>query len=227
MLLEEISGPATAGRVSKVARAVAELHIDASTIVVVSPHGDARGIHRFVRGDLDGFGRSGVSIDVASDRDIATALGTEWDAPLLDTPVDHGIVTPLALGLGTGAEVVAVCVQDAKDGIAMADALDPVTARTEKRVMLVCSAHLCAALTPRAPVPLRDETVALEDELLAGITRDVAILVERAEDITTVGVSCGGGPLAAFGQIFSGHAAEVVAYDRTCGVGYLIARVGD
>ena len=225
MLLEEISGSAVAGRVSEIARAVAELRIEARTIAVVSSHAETRGIYKMVRGDLDGFGRSGVSIDVARDSDIATALGAEWDAPLLDTPVDHGIVTPLALGLGAGADVVAVSVQDAKDGIALADALTSVASDSEKTVVLVASAHLSAALTPRAPVPLREEAIALEDELLAGMTRDVAIFVERAEDLTMVGVSCGAGPLVAVGHCFAGRGAEVVAYDRTFGVGYVIARI--
>ncbi|MDQ4064424.1 MAG: hypothetical protein M3161_00060, partial [Actinomycetota bacterium] len=159
------------------------------------------------------------------DNELAAALRAEWDAPALQPPVDHGITTPLALGLAAETKVVAVSLRDVKDGISFADSLHAVAKRDEKHIALVASAHLCAALAARAPIPLREQAVALEEQVLGGIRRDVSFLVERADDLETVGASCGAGPLAAIGHCFEGRPAEVVAYDRTFGVGYLVARL--
>lgn len=210
---------------TEIPRAVHDLDLDTDTIVVVSPHGAERGIYAEVRGDLDMFGKPGVAVSPERSEDLAGDLADAWDAPELDAFLDHGIVTPLALGLARAMPLVAVSVSETKDGVALADAIQVVAERSTDRIAVVASAHLGAALTPRAPIPQRDDAVTLEDAVLDAITRDVGVLLERADDLAIVGGSCAAGPLATFGHAFAGGAADVIAYSREFGVGYLVAHV--
>ncbi len=211
--------------VADVVTAVRTISFDATALILVSPHGPERGIYAGRRGDLDAFGRSGVSIETTNADDLAGELGRTWHGPTLGSALDHGIVTPLALGLMPGTQVVSMSVVDKDDGRRLAEVVAAVAAHRSTKVAFVASGHLSAALTERGPTPLEPAAVELEDAVVAGLSQDAAILDERAEDLQEVGGSCSAGVLAAFGSLFSGHKASVEAYARPYGVGYVVATV--
>lgn len=205
--------------------ALRAIAFDATAIVLVSPHGPDRGIYAGRRGDLDGFGRVGVAIETTSADDLAGELGRTWHAPTLGAPLDHGIVTPLALGLLPKKQVVCVSVGDRDDGRRLAEVVAAVADHRSTKIAFVASGHLGAGLTPRAPRPFSDAVVALDDEVVAGLAMDAGVLDARAGDLEDVSGSCSAGALAAFGTLFAGKPASVNAYARPFGVGYVVATV--
>lgn len=212
-------------RVSDVVKALRGITFDATAVVLASPHGPERGIYAGRRGDLDGFGRPRVSVETTSADDLAGELGRTWHAPTLGSALDHGIVTPLALGLMSGTQVVCVTVADQADGRRLAAVVAAVAEHRSTRIAFVASGHLGGALSERAPTPLDPAAVELEDAAVAGLAENVAILVERAGELEDIGRSCSGGVLAAFGTLFSGRPATIAAYARPFGVGYVVATV--
>ncbi len=212
-------------RVADIAAAVRAIAFDATALVLASPHGPERGIYAGRRGDLDGFGRSVVSIESTNADDLAGELGRTWHAATLGSSLDHGIVTPLALGLMPGTQVVSVSVVDQDDGRRLAEVVAAVAAHRSTKIAFVASGHLGGALTERAPVPLDPAAVELDDDVVAGLSEDAGVLDRRAGDLADVGRSCSAGVLVAFGTLFAGTAARVTAYARPFGVGYVVATV--
>lgn len=225
LLLPEISGPTVSSKVAEVVAGLRAITLDATAIVLASPHGPERGIYAGRRGDLDDFGRAGVSVETTSADDLAGELGRTWHAPTLGAPLDHGIVTPLALGLMPDKQVVCVSVGDPDDGRRLAEVVAGVAEHRSTKVAFVASGHLGAALTERAPKPLDPAALDLDDAVVAGLTEDAAILERRAGELEDVGASCSAGVLAAFGVLFAGKPASVAAYARPFGVGYAVATV--
>lgn len=205
--------------------ALRAITFDATAVILASPHGPERGIYAGRRGDLDGFGRTGISIETTSADDLAGELGRTWHAPTLGSALDHGIVTPLALGLMPGTQVVCVSVADQDDGRRLAEVVASVAEHRSTRIAFVASGHLGAALSERAPTPLDPAAVELEDAVVAGLSEDVAVLDKRAVELEDIGRSCSIGVLAAFGTLFTGRPATVTAYARPFGVGYVVATV--
>ena len=214
-----------AERVAECAAAVSAISFPATAVILASPHGEGRGIYAGRHGDLDGFGRSGVRVETSPAGDLARELRLTWDAPSLGVPYDHGIVTPLALGLMPRTQLIAVATVDAEDGRALARAVAKVADHRPTKVAFVASAHLGAALTDRAPRLKSEAALALEDEVLTGIKEDARVLSDRAERLEMTAGSCSAATLAAFGTLFEGHALELNAYSRAFGVGYLVATV--
>lgn len=155
--------------------------------------------------------------------DLAGELGRTWRAPSLGTHFDHGVVTPIALGLLRDARVVAVSVHEPKDSLALAKSVRSVAAKRSTKIAFVASAHTGAALTPRGPIVERPEAVELEDRVLAEARTDAKAFVTRAAELRSVGGSCSTGTLTAFGALFAGQPVDLLAYDRSFGVGYLVA----
>lgn len=207
------------------ADAIAGLDADATVLVVATPHGDDRGVYAGRKGDLDGFGHRGVAVETQSQDDVAGEITRTWRAPTLGVPFDHGVVVPLALGLMPDRFVVAVSVPDEGSGRELGRVVAQVAERRPTRIFFAASAHLGAALTERAPIPLEEQALALEDEVLGDLPHDAGVLADRARDLATTGKSCSAGPLAAFGELFRGRGARVVAYERPYGVGYLVAHI--
>lgn len=96
----------------------------------------------------------------------------------------------------------------------------------DRTVVFVASAHTSAALTPRAPLTLRDEGLVLEEEIKDALESDLGKLDSLSPELWTLGGSCGAGPLTALGLLFTGSKASVGFYDHPFGVGYLLAEVG-
>lgn len=209
-----------------VADAVRAISFDATTVVLATPHGPERGIYAGHRGDLDGFRPARVEVSSTPADDLAGELGRTWRAPSLGTHFDHGIVTPIALGLLRGARVVAVSVHQPKDGVALANAIGSIAAKRRTKIAFVASAHTGAALTPRGPIVERREAVGLEDRVLAEAPGNARAFARRAAELRSVGGSCSAGTLTAFGALFAGQPVEIRAYDRSFGVGYLVATAG-
>ncbi|HWC13371.1 MAG TPA: hypothetical protein VG929_02105 [Actinomycetota bacterium] len=209
-----------------VAGAVRAVSFDATTVVLATSHGPERGVYAGHRGDLHGFRRGRVEVSTTPADDLAGELGRTWRAPSLGTHFDHGIVTPVALGLLRGARVVAVSVHEPKDGVALASALANIAAKRPTKIVFAASAHTGAALTARGPIVERSEAVELEDRVLADARADAGTFADRARDLRSIGGSCSAGSLAAFGTLFAGRPVHVRAYDRSFGVGYLVATAG-
>lgn len=212
-------------KVANVADALRAITFDATAIVLASPHGPERGIYAGRRGDLNAFGRVGVGVETTSADDLAGELGRTWHAPTLGAHLDHGIVTPLAVGLMPDKQVVCVSVGDREDGRRLAEVVEAVAEHRSTRIAFVASAHLGAGLNQRAPKPFSDAVVELDDAVIGGLTTDAGILDERADALEEVGGSCSTGVLAAFGSLFARRPAEVTAYERPFGVGYVVATV--
>ena len=167
-----------------------------------------------------------MQVSTTPSDDLAGELARTWKAPSLGTHFDHGVVTPLALGLLPQARVVAVSVQEHEDALVLADAIGHIAEKRPTKMVFVASAHTAAALTPRGPLVAREEAIDLEDRMLEEIPSDPGALVAHAQELDRVGGSCSTGTLAAFGRLFAGKELKVLAYDRSFGIGYLVASVG-
>jgi len=202
-------------------------------LVLVSPHGERDAVYREVAGGLDRFGLDGIVVEAGSDASLATELAGAWGRELSGGPADHGIVGTLAIA-AAGTPIVACAiaeitgphatgtVEDAiESAFLFADALVGVTG--ERRVGLIACAHTAASLTPKAPLALRPEGKELDDLILDCLATDCGSLARVEPDLWRGAGACGAGPLTAFGVLFEGGRAEVLAYDHPFGVGYLVA----
>jgi hypothetical protein len=210
---------------------------DCDALVIASPHGRATGVYSRVSGSLDAFGVRNRSVGPPTDDGVTEELANEWGRPLLEPPVDHGIVGTLLLsGRSAAPSVVAsafatVTGPDAPAQFeaaveaagGFADAVSRVSAG--RRIGFVASAHTSAALSPAAPLLDRPEGHELEERVLAALRRDSAALAGIEPELWRAAGACGAGPLTAFGRLFAGRRAEVLAYEAPAGVGYLVAQV--
>ena len=201
--------------------------------MILSPHGRRTGVYSSVRGDLAGFGYPEVGVEIDGDGDVPAALAAAWDKPLLEEPIDHGILVPLLLGeprvgpTGRIGILGAALSEDApeQDAVLFAEALTAAT--TGQDVLFVASANGSAGLTPRAPLTELEGARALESRLLDALRTDAARVEVAARVLASEGGSCGAGPLVAFARLFSGRSCRVLEHDAPVGVGYTVAVTDD
>lgn len=202
-------------------------------IVLCSSHGTRTGVYRSVRGSLGPQGLADISADRHASSSAAR-LAEMWGRPLLDDPVDHGVVVPLQLGLvPENAEVIACCLTEWTGQIAqdLAPVLEGAASLAaavrglsgERDVAFMASAHGSAALTPRAPLTERPEGIEFEKRLQAAFRSDVAAISGFTPSAWLDAGSCGAGPLTALGELVDGP-ADMIALDDSYGVGYYVAR---
>lgn len=228
VLLPAVS-PAHASATEPIRSAVASASFDdVDVIVLMTPHGPATGIYRDVKGALDGFGVTGVSLECATDAAFRDELAAAWKVPLLDDLIDHGALVPTLLLSPRVPVVVASLSEDlsmddaTRAGTGLAAALQSVSVTT--RVALVASVNMSAGIGPRGPLPDLPGAEPLERAIALACETDLADLTDLAPDVATIAGSCGAGPLTAFGRVFAGQRAEVLAHEHPFGVGYLVAR---
>lgn len=224
LLARESAGQAApaVGRLRAALRALS--FRDASTVVVVSPHGPSTGVYRTGDASLRRFGLEGPAFEAEIDAGRAESLAQAWGHPLLDAKLDHGIVVPLEL-TGFRGPVVAATIGEYEDpavavgqGRSLARALDALSGDT----LLLASANTSASLTARAPLGLRPGSAALDERLIALLRQGGGDAAGLLEELAREGASCGAGPLAAFVELFAGR-TRVEAYEAPFGVGYLVA----
>lgn len=191
--------------------------------MIASPHGERSGVYAAIDGSLAPKGVKGVAVTRAGDDDAGSRVAKGAGLPMLDGPVDHGIVVPLVM-LGGTAPVVAVSLRDASEAFALARAIEELCA-SGTDVLFIASAHGAAALTPAAPLTYRPEAERVETDLLDQLPRDAGAAARLAARLETEGGSCSGATLTAFGAIFDGRPARVLAHGWPFGVGYIVATV--
>lgn len=205
---------------------------DVDLTVLLSPHGERSGVYRAARGSLSGFGVTGIEGEWAIDPDRAEELAEAWGAPLLDLPIDHGILVPLLLGAAGGRPVVAAALAETtgatgeiESSLRAARRLAPSLRRFGARVGFVASINSSAALSPRAPYGEQRAALEIEEELLAALHADVGRLDALAPRLFDAGRSCAAGPLACLARLRPGSRGRLCAYERPAGVGYPVAFV--
>lgn len=226
LLLPEVSGPRIVERAGDLLEPLRRFRLpEVDAVVIVSPHGSAAGVYEQTSGDLAGFGCPEVAARTIDAVGLQAEIARVWSTAPLVSPLDHGIVVPLRLGVVPDVPAVAAVVPDGASGKAFADGLAQVAGAHEMRIAVIVSAHTAAALTDRAPLAHRAEAIEIEDAFLRELRRDAGAAALFAADLGQVGGSCSAGPLTVFGSLFSGRVPEIVAYARPFGVGYLAAIV--
>jgi len=209
---------------------------DCDVVVVASPHAAATGVYSGIGGSLEGFGIRGKTVTAEVPVGGAEDLADKWGYPVVEPPVDHGIVGALlletrlalsgllAVGIAgaTGPAPPGDCETAMHHGAALAEAVEAFS--DGRRVGFVASAHTAAALGAGAPLLDRPEGHELDQRVLAALRADPADLAGIEPGLWRAAGSCGAGPLSAFGLLFGGRRAEVLAYESPAGVGYIVAR---
>ena len=190
--------------------------------LVASPHAMRTGVYVNPYGDLTRFGPRAPAALCPLDLEVAEEIAQRWEKPLVEDPLDHGIVVPLLLA-APAAPIVAIGFEEGSDPGHEAAALATVIAEMDLDGSLVASANLSAGLTDRAPLTRLAGAEELERELVDRLSRDAGSLLETAPRVSTESGSCGLGPLALIGHLFGGSPAEVLAHEWPFGVGYLVA----
>lgn len=182
-------------------------------VVLVSPHGPRPGVYRTNRGSLAPFG-----LDLAVDRGLgqrAEELAAAWGVDLLNEPLDHGAVVPLALcDLGP----FVTCLSLPEPNPAAAKALAAVFGDD---VTVIASANGAACLTPRAPLTEVEGATAAEERFLDTLAVDAARL---SDAVAALPGSCASGPISVLAELFAGTKGEVLAHEAPVGVGYTVTR---
>lgn len=201
-------------------------------IVVLSPHGRRAGVYAQPSGSLDGFGIRGVSVAAPTEPVAVDYLARSWGRPVLDDPVDHGVVMPLLLTALPDVPVVGAALPESSGPAAasmdeaLEDAEDFVTALAEltmsKRIAFVASANTSAGLTPRAPLTELQAARRIERRVVSEARRDAGALARLATRMGRDGGSCAAGALLAFGRLFEGVPLGISAHVCPFGVGYLV-----
>jgi hypothetical protein len=202
-------------------------------LVLLSPHGEQDGIYAEGTGNLDDFGLEGITVAARSDPRLAESLADAWGRRVVESPADHGVVGALAVAPSelpvvactlaevTGPYAGATADDAIESAFLFADAL--VQVARERSVGVIASAHTAASLTPKAPLALRPEGKELDDLILDCLATDCGSLARVDPELWREAGACGTGPLTAFGALFEGRRADVLAYDHPFGVGYLVA----
>jgi aromatic ring-opening dioxygenase LigB subunit len=207
---------------------------DVSRAVLVSPHGSQAGVYAHCKGDLAGFGLPTISVDRSSDRSLAEEIAEHWGRPLLNEPLDHGAVVPLAMGIGSNVNVTVCTLPEVTGpralslGKALKYEVEPlidVLRGVGDDVALIFSAHGSACLSERGPMlpnPVGSEVQHKISEALSGE-------VKRLRSITleewVASGSCSVAPLFLLYFLFSGRRSRLLAEEAPFGVGYMTARV--
>jgi len=182
-------------------------------VVLISPHGSRPGVHRTNKGSLTAFGLE-VEVDHGPGR-RAEELAAAWGTELLDGPLDHGAVVPLAL-CDLGPSVTCINLPDADRLAAKA-----IGAVFGDEVTVVVSANGSAGLTPRAPLTEVEGAGEAEHRFLDALATDAALLSHAAAALPG---SCAAGPVSVLAELFAGIGGEVLAHEAPVGVGYTVAR---
>jgi hypothetical protein len=205
---------------------------DVDLVAVLSPHGERSGVYRAAWGSLSGFGVTGIEGEWATAPGRAEELAEGWGVPLLDLPVDHGILVPLLLGAAGGRPVVAATIAettgtggDFESSLRDARRLAPCLRRFGPRVGFVASVNSAAALSPRAPFGEQRAALEVEEKLLAALHADVGRLDALAPRLFDAGRSCAAAPLACLARLRPRSRGQLCAYERPAGVGYPVAFV--
>lgn len=213
---------------------------DADLLVIASSHGTTTGVFGSIQGSLQGFGSGLPSLEASGAPDVATSMAAASGLPLLDGPVDHGVLVPLLLlnGLEEGITrapsgvrlppiVAFVQAEDDPDPLVFGRATAEATRQlaTDRSVAFLASAHTSAGLTPRAPLTELPAGKELDARLLEMLGTDVGNIASVSAQEWAAAGSCGAGPLTAFGELFKGSVAKVAAYEAPYGVGYLAAGI--
>jgi aromatic ring-opening dioxygenase LigB subunit len=232
LLLPELSSDEVAASADRIRTACAELHFEgAEAVVVLSPHAPTSCIYRSAHGCLDGFGVAGVRIDAATNEALAGALAAAWEVPLVDEPVDHGIVVALRLLEAVAAPVVCVGIEEALGPTsevrdrAISFAGSVLSLAEDRVIAFVASANTSAGLSPRGPLTEIPDAADVERRALDALDSDPSALTEIGEDLARIGGSCGAGPLTAFGHLLQGRRSRLLCYEAPVGVGYPVAVV--
>jgi hypothetical protein len=206
--------------------AVAALRLTdgAPCIAVLSSHGRVTSVYEAGHGSLRDFGIDSADLDVAVDRGLTEELASAWHEPLDGSGLDHGIVVPLTLLEGVRTVVAATVAEDlpVRTAIEQGRSFARALAACSAPIAFVASAHTGAALSPRAPLGLREQATDVEQRLLDHLSEGTGHGDSILEDLALVGGSCGAAPLAAFIELFAGR-ATVHSYGAPYGVGYLVA----
>ena len=252
LLLEWVAGEKVGGAAEEVKAAFEHFRSGgrwdlgaADVLVVVSSHGSTTGVFGSIEGSLEPFGSGLPALEAPGDPEAAVAIANSAGLPLLSGPVDHGVVVPLLLLLEVVPElahgdaealspvrfppIVAVAhAESGPDPLAFGRAVAEATRQlaTDRSVAFLASAHTGAGLSPRAPLTELEASKAFDDRLLGALRADVGDISSIPLPDWEVAGSCGAGPFIAFGELFSGNAAEVAAYESPFGVGYLVAGIG-
>jgi aromatic ring-opening dioxygenase LigB subunit len=232
LLLPELTSDEVAASALRIRTTCAELHFEgADAVVVLSPHAATSCVYRAARGSLDGFGVTGIGVDVPTEGTLAETLAEAWDEPLVDEPVDHGIVVALRLLEGIAAPLVCAGVEEGlgptsevRDrAISFADSV--LSLAEIRAIAFVASANTSAGLSPRGPLTELPGAADVERRALDALDSDSSALTELGEDLARVAGSCGAGPLIAFGRLLGGRRSRLLAYEAPVGVGYPVAVV--
>lgn len=201
--------------------------------VIVSPHAERAGVYSQAQGDLGLFGMPALAFS-GKTSELAERVAGIWGRPLLDAPVDHGVLIPSSLAppgsvfLCCGISEAVPLHERHREGIAIARAVH-LAAVDEHEVVFIASAHSSAALSPGAPLTERPEGEVLDAALISVITDDPGALADPgsiADDLWAAGGSCGSGPFAALGEMarLTGlRKMEMLSHEAPVGVGYLVA----
>jgi hypothetical protein len=236
LLLSEVAGEGkTPPEIQRLRRAMRALVFhEADLVVLLSAHAPASGVYGSVAGTLDDFGIRGIHSRAPTDPAAVAALADRWNKPVLDHPIDHGVLVPLKLLPALSVPIVAAGVGELQpdaaltargvlhDARAFAGAVMKL-ART-KTIALLASAHTASALTPRAPLTERPEVKPVENGVRRALDGDPGALGPLVLDLWKLGGSCSPAPLAAYACAFAGRKSEVLAYGSPFGVGYVVAR---
>ena len=197
----------------------------ADVVVIVSPHGATTGVYRAAAGNLDAFGPRGMAVDAPPTVDLAAAVATAWDRPLLDGLADHGVVVPLRLVDTGDTPVVAVAFEEdlaPEAAVAEGESLARALHANDATIAFVASAHTSAGLTEKAPLPSLPGASEADEAVLAALRSDPGELVACLDALAAAG-SCSVAPLAAFALLCGARPSELLAYEHPFGVGYPVA----
>jgi Catalytic LigB subunit of aromatic ring-opening dioxygenase len=233
VLLERLQPSLEEGR--RVRAAIASLDLSgAETLVIVSPHGSRAGVYGRAHGSLAGFGVDGAVVDRRGDPEAARSLAEAWGRPLLDDPLDHGMVVPLLLGLGGDLPVIGVALPELTGPGAspLSEVLDEASSvaraiasfATDRALAVIASAHSSAALSARAPLTEVAGAREIDAKVVEALEHDPTRLGELLEPMHRVGGACGVGPLATLNELAAGWGSDELLSAAPYGVNYLVGR---
>ena len=192
--------------------------------LVASPHAVRTGVYVSPYGDLAALGPRAPAALCPLDVALSEEIAHRWDKPLLEEPLDHGIVVPLLLA-EPAVPIVAIGFGEEGDPAADAISLAHTLADLEVEGTVIASANLSAGLNDRAPLTRLPGAEELEREAVEALERDAATLLQNAPRLAAEAGSCALGPLALVGHLFEGRPAELLAHEWPYGVGYLVATI--
>ena len=242
----EISATAEAYR--RMADEIAALAPD--TVVVISPHAQMYSDYIHISpgdgavGDMKAYGVGGVSVRAEYDAEFVTELARQCEEEGFPAgtlgergkALDHGVSIPVRfineaydrLGLPEAPKVVRTGVAGLpfKDHYIFGELINEVSARLERRTVLVASGDLSHKLKDEGPYGYAPEGPEF-DRIICEMARDADFskLLEMTEVFCEKAGECGARPLAVMAGAFDRRdvGSELCSYEGPFGVGYGIA----